>query len=1038
MKHARNVSWLAVAAAVLLGASRLESAEPQPAIRVLILSGQNNHDWKKTTPVLAKILTGSGRFTVEVTEHPEQCTAETFARCDLVLSNWNALGPKKEWPEATRRALLDFVRGGGAFVVVHAGGTMFIDWTDFQKLIGATWGPGTGHGSKHLFEVKIVDPDHPITKGLPAFHITDELWHRMAAQPEKKVLATAFSAKEKGGSGQDEPMVMVTEFGKGHCFNLVLGHDVSAMENAGFRLLLLRGAEWAATGRVTITSAETPVDIDALLKSLAAYKFGDSREDMVAMQKVVGAASRDPAASKALAARFVALLDGRATTECKQFLCWQLSLVGGAAETPALAKCLGDADLAVPARFALERIPGEESLATLREALKASQGKLKTGLIDSLGARRDQQAIALIAPAMADSDMETAAAAIGALGLIGGNQAIDALLAAEAHAAAPLRPRLSDALLRCAEDLCKAGQVDRAAAIFEKLTGGERPRAVRIAAVIGRFAAQGEKGSGAVLATLASQDPILQEAAVRALREHATPTVLAGLVPAFNTLAPQAQAQLLALFGEYKCLHAVPAVSLALSSDDPAVKQAAIVAAGSLGNSCVALRLIAMIEQSSDEQQALIRDSVARIPSKNTNKVLIDSLAGAKPPVQCELIRALSARGATNAVPLLLTAARNDDAKVRREAIVALGKLADAAAGPQVLALLENAGDSGAIQAAVVAIFGRAKDSSPVVAAMEKATGERKVTLVAILGALRDEKALAAIRTLLKVDDVEVRMAAVRALAQWPDAAPLDDLMALAAASDSPTCKVLALRGVARMAPLATDRPAEKVADLVIRAMGLATRPDEMKGLLGALASVPCAAGLKTAVAHVKDPAVKNEATMAALTILQKIDARQQAEAVDAIEQLKAVAGDIAVFARSEKIPAGINLALGAKATNLDGLKSDGQGGPSQAAIDGDLGTYWDEVDNQSLYWIRVTLKQPATVTGLRITGFNHHSFAPRDFEIICDNKVVKKVMGAIYDQNQFGVKLPPTRCATMELKITGAYGPSPAIRELEIIGNTK
>ena len=72
----------------------------------------------------------------------------------------------------------------------------------------------------------------------------------MATQPEKKVLATAFSAKDRGGSGQDEPVAMTTEFGRGRCFNLVLGHNVAAMENAGFQTLLVRGVEWAATGKV--------------------------------------------------------------------------------------------------------------------------------------------------------------------------------------------------------------------------------------------------------------------------------------------------------------------------------------------------------------------------------------------------------------------------------------------------------------------------------------------------------------------------------------------------------------------------------------------------------------------------------------------------------------------------------------------------------------------------------------------------------------------------------------------------------------------
>ena len=77
------------------------------------------------------------------------------------------------------------------------------------------------------------------------------------------------------------------------------------------------------------------------------------------------------------------------------------------------------------------------------------------------------------------------------------------------------------------------------------------------------------------------------------------------------------------------------------------------------------------------------------------------------------------------------------------------------------------------------------------------------------------------------------------------------------------------------------------------------------------------------------------------------------------------------------------------------------QGGGPEAAIDGDPKTYWDETDNQKLYWLQVQLKAPATVVALRITAFGHHSYAPRNFEILCDNKVVKKVIGAIYQNSR-------------------------------------
>jgi uncharacterized protein len=227
-------------------------------VRVLLLSGQNNHDWKQTTPRLKTILEESGRFKVDVTDHPERCDADSFEPYDVLVSNWNGWGESAvtNWPAVTRKAFLDFISRGKGLVTVHGGSSSFYDWPEYQQAAGGSWKLGqTGHGLVHEFEVRMVDREHPITSGLEAFRTTDELWHRTGFQSGVQVLAAAFSAEEKGGSGADEPVAVVTRFDKGRSFFLVLGHDLGAMEAEGFQALLRRGTEWAATGKVTVEGA---------------------------------------------------------------------------------------------------------------------------------------------------------------------------------------------------------------------------------------------------------------------------------------------------------------------------------------------------------------------------------------------------------------------------------------------------------------------------------------------------------------------------------------------------------------------------------------------------------------------------------------------------------------------------------------------------------------------------------------------------------------------------------------------------------------
>ncbi|MCX7886115.1 MAG: PmoA family protein [Verrucomicrobiae bacterium] len=214
------------------------------SIRVLILSGQNNHKWQETTPKLRTILESTGRFVVDVTERPDQCDAAMFARYDVILSNWNTWGKNAtitNWPDTTRRAYLDFVRAGKGVVTVHAGSSSFFDWAEYHQIAGATWKIGqTKHGKQHEFTVKPV-ATHPVTDGLEPFTTTDELWRSPGLAPGAIVIAT----------GDGEPVALVTSFGKGRGFTLLLGHDAAAMSNPGFATLLVRGTEWVATGNVT-------------------------------------------------------------------------------------------------------------------------------------------------------------------------------------------------------------------------------------------------------------------------------------------------------------------------------------------------------------------------------------------------------------------------------------------------------------------------------------------------------------------------------------------------------------------------------------------------------------------------------------------------------------------------------------------------------------------------------------------------------------------------------------------------------------------
>ena len=266
-------------ASLALCAALAATASAAPKMKTLIVDGQNNHDWKSTTPVLQKQLEDTGLFQVDVaTTPPKGAPMEPFkpdfAAYRVVVLNYVG----DNWTEPVRAAFLAYVRKGGGVVVFHAADNAFGDWPEFTEIIGlggwAAWNEKSGpylywrdgqvvredvpgragsHGKQHPYQITVRDAKHPIMAGLPPvwMHAKDELYDHMRG-PAKNLtlLATAYSDPSTRGSGRDEPLMFTITYGKGRIFHTMIGHDPSSMSCVGFTVTLQRGAEWAATGKV--------------------------------------------------------------------------------------------------------------------------------------------------------------------------------------------------------------------------------------------------------------------------------------------------------------------------------------------------------------------------------------------------------------------------------------------------------------------------------------------------------------------------------------------------------------------------------------------------------------------------------------------------------------------------------------------------------------------------------------------------------------------------------------------------------------------
>jgi type 1 glutamine amidotransferase len=303
-----------------LAISLLLALPASAKLKALIVDGQNNHAvWPKATVMMKQYLEDSGLFEVEVARTkfisnferekdwlplagagesegmkkpmPDPDFSPDFKKYDVVLSNFGF--GAADWPEETKKNLETYMKEGGGLVSVHAADNSWGNWIEYNKMIGlGGWGgrneksgpyvyydadgkiirdDGPGkcgtHGPQSEFLITMRDKEHPITKGVPDFwmHTKDECYSMLRGPAENMtILATAADTPALKEAGRNEPMLMVIDYGKGRVFHTTLGHDTEALQGVGFIVTLLRGTEWAATGKVT---QEIPKDFPAAEKA---------------------------------------------------------------------------------------------------------------------------------------------------------------------------------------------------------------------------------------------------------------------------------------------------------------------------------------------------------------------------------------------------------------------------------------------------------------------------------------------------------------------------------------------------------------------------------------------------------------------------------------------------------------------------------------------------------------------------------------------------------------------------------------------------
>jgi len=609
--------------------------------------------------------------------------------------------------------------------------------------------------------------------------------------------------------------------------------------------------------------------------------------------------------------QMVAALQSDAPLEDKFAACRQLAVVGGREAVPVLAGLLQDERLSTMARHALEAMPDPAAGEALRQALGQLSGKLRIGVINSVGVRRDSQAVPALARLLRGPDLEAAAAAAMALGKIGTRSAARALERAMERAPAALRPALREGLLECADRLAAQGQREQARSIYDRLRDPRNPPAVRAAALRGAVLARPPQDLPLLMAQLHGPDMATAEAALwMVARELPGAAVTRALAAELDRLPPARQAPLGRALGHRGDPAALPALLGLLKRGEKSVRLAVLEALPQLvGEAAETAPVVsALTEALADPDEDLSRAaqrSLERLPGAAVEAAAATLLTS---PAFGELSRAakgrlagvqlLRQRQGAKALSLLLQAARDADPEVRTAALKGLEEQAGPAEIPALLDLLVQAqtpDDLEGAEAALAAACARTDSpdscAEPLIALLETAEPPLKRALLRLLQGLGGTLARQAVRAAVGDPDAEVRSTALRLLGEWKTADVAPDLLELARNLPDPADRLLCLRSYLRLAGH-PELPVDQRLAICQQAAALIQREEEKKLLLGMLGTLPTPEALALARPYLDEPATREEASAAVVAIAEALIQGHQTASL--LEPLQKVAGSTA------------------------------------------------------------------------------------------------------------------------------------------------
>ncbi len=586
-------------------------------------------------------------------------------------------------------------------------------------------------------------------------------------------------------------------------------------------------------------------------------------------------------AAKTNESALIKVLESKASNREKSDACSKLKLIATGKSVSALAGLLTNQELSHSARYVLESLPDTKADKALRKALGKTSGDLQVGVINSIGMRRDADAVSDLGKLLRSTNQAAAIASAEALGRIGNASALKKLQGALPTSVGAPHLAQVDAILMCGNRLLAAGKRPEALKVFQALYISEPSGTVRQAVYSGMIAASSDGGLELTLAGIGRGDATSRAASLHAaagLKGAEATKALADLA-----IATKASIQLALI----ECLVqrndpvAAPAIVRLADNSEMSVRIAAIAALGSLGDESVIDLLVSRAASASGEERKAAQQALLQLNRGPITTRMLAMLHTDSPKIKSELLLALGGRGDSTATPTLLEIARHGKEDERAAALQAVGELADARQIPDLVQLVATADTDDIRSQAADALAGiylrvpaaKDQDVEPLVKAVTTGSADTRVALLPVCSELAQKTVREALRAAIKDSDARVRDAGIHAMVDTHDPDLLPDLLDLADGKSGDTIRPLAIRGCVHLTSQEDEVKIPKDTKLAAFKQLLQGKltADDKRLVLSGISTVNDPQALDMALGLVNDPEVQVEAEQAVIEVCKLI-----------------------------------------------------------------------------------------------------------------------------------------------------------------------